>query len=102
LSRAYRKWSILTEYLRSWPGAERSNHLDVSFAAVGPLAAWLTGDHPLDDPFGQGSPIDKLCKARGQVLLLGAGFDCLTLIHAETMARIPKERIVEYKAPHAG
>ena len=37
-SRAYRKWSILTEYLRTWPSAERSNHPDVSFAAVGPKA----------------------------------------------------------------
>ena len=44
-SRAYRKWSILCEYLRTWPGACRSNHPDSSFSAV--------GFSPLDN---QGSP----------------------------------------------
>jgi len=32
-SRAYRKWGILTEYFRTWPGARRSDHPDASFAA---------------------------------------------------------------------
>src|SRR3990172_1316724 len=34
-SRAYRKWRILTEYLRTWPGACRSANPEWSMAAVG-------------------------------------------------------------------
>ncbi len=34
-SRANRGWSILTEYLRTTPGAHRSNHPTASVAAVG-------------------------------------------------------------------
>jgi aminoglycoside 3-N-acetyltransferase len=99
-SRAYRKWSILTEYLRTWPGAQRSNHPDVSFAAVGPRAKWLTADHPLDDWFGNGSPLDKLCQADGRVLLLGVDGESLTLIHyAESVATIPKGKLVRYRSP---
>lgn len=41
-SRAYRKWGILTEYLRTWPGAFRSNHPDASFAAVGAINSMMS------------------------------------------------------------
>jgi aminoglycoside 3-N-acetyltransferase len=50
-SRACRKWSILTEYLRTWPGAFRSDHPEASVAAVGAKAQWLAADHPLNYPF---------------------------------------------------
>jgi aminoglycoside 3-N-acetyltransferase len=98
-SRANRKWSILTEYLRTWPGAERSAHPDSSFAAVGPRAKWLMADHPLNYPLGPGSPLDKLCQAGGNVLLLGAGFDALTLIHlAENLARVAGKPVYRFRA----
>jgi len=70
-SRANRKWSILTEYLRTWPGAYRSDHPEASVVAVGAKAPWLTKDHPLHYPYGLGSPYAKLCELRGSVLLLG-------------------------------
>jgi aminoglycoside 3-N-acetyltransferase len=99
-SRAYRKWSILTEYLRTWPGAFRSNHPDASFAAVGALARWITENHPLQYGFGPGSPLAKLCEAKGKVLLLGAPFGSITLLHyAEHICRVPNKRIVHYKMP---
>lgn len=99
-SRAYRKWSILTEYLRTWPGACRSQHPDGSFAAVGAHAHWLTKDHPLQYGYGPGSPLAKLCDVGGQVLLLGAPFDSLTLLHyAEHLAKVPDKRIVRYRMP---
>jgi aminoglycoside 3-N-acetyltransferase len=50
-SRAHRKLSILTEYLRTWPGAFRSDHPEASVTAVGAKAQWLTADHPLNYPF---------------------------------------------------
>jgi aminoglycoside 3-N-acetyltransferase len=99
-SRAHRKWSILTEYLRTWPGACRSDHPEASVAAVGAKAQWITADHPLNYPYGPGSPFAKLCEARGKVLLLGAPLNTLTILHhAETIARIPNKRIIRYKMP---
>ncbi len=59
-SRANREWSILTEFLRTWPGARRSGNPDASFAAIGARAEWLTADHPLNYGYGAGSPLDKL------------------------------------------
>jgi len=99
-SRAYRKWSILTEYLRTWPGVFRSNHPDGSFAAVGALARWITENHPMQYGYGPGSPLAKLCEVKGKVLLLGAPFNTITLLHyAEHMAKVPNKRIVHYKMP---
>jgi aminoglycoside 3-N-acetyltransferase len=99
-SRANRKWSILTEYLRTWPGARRSDHPEASVVAVGAKAHWLTEDHPLDYPYGPGSPYAKLCEIGGKVLLLGSPLNAITLLHyAETIARVPAKRIVRYKMP---
>lgn len=99
-SRAYRKWSILCEYLRTWPGAYRSNHPDNSFVAVGSLARWITKDHPLQYGYGPGSPLAKLCEANGKVLVLGSPIHDITFLHyAEHMARVPNKRIVHYKMP---
>jgi aminoglycoside 3-N-acetyltransferase len=100
VSRANRKWSILTEYLRTWPGACRSNHPEASVAAVGAKARWLTTDHPLHYPYGIGSPFAKLCEANGKVLLLGAPLSTLTILHhAESLAQVPDKRIMRYKMP---
>ncbi len=99
-SPAVRKWSILTEYLRAWPGARRSQHPEGSFAAVGAQAEWLTKDHPLQYGYGTGSPLARLCEAGGRVLLLGAPFDTITLLHyAEHLASVPNKRTVRYKMP---
>jgi aminoglycoside 3-N-acetyltransferase len=99
-SRACRKWSILTEHLRTWPGACRSNHPEASCVAVGAKAKWLTKNHPLQYGYGRGSPLAKLCEAKGKVLLLGAPFSTITVLHyAEYLARVPNKRIVCYKMP---
>src|SRR5690606_9964566 len=37
-SRAVRKWSVVAELFRNWPGTLRSNHPDSSFCANGFLA----------------------------------------------------------------
>lgn len=99
-SRAKRDWSILTEYLRTWPGAMRSANPGASVAAVGARAEWITQDHPLQYGYGPGSPLDKLCQVGGHVLLLGAPLDTITLFHhAEHMARLPHKRTVRYQVP---
>jgi aminoglycoside 3-N-acetyltransferase len=99
-SRAYRKWSILTEYLRTWPGACRSANPGASMAAVGAQAEWLTADHPLNYGYGPGSPLDKLCQLDGWVLQIGVSPGTLTLLHhAEHLARIPNKRLFHYPVP---
>jgi aminoglycoside 3-N-acetyltransferase len=99
-SRAYRKWSILTEYLRTWPGAHRSSHPDASFAAVGAKAKWITENQPLQYGYGQGSPLAKLIEVNGKVLLLGAPFSTITLLHyVEHMVNVPNKKKVSFKMP---
>ncbi len=99
-SRAYRKWSILTEYLRTWPGAHRSSHPDASFVAVGAKAKWIIENHPLQYGYGQESPLAKLIEAKGKVLLLGAPLSAITLLHyVEHMANVPNKKKVSFKMP---
>jgi aminoglycoside 3-N-acetyltransferase len=99
-SPAVRAWSILAEYLRTWPGACRSDHPDSSFAAVGGRAGWITAEHSLQYGHGPGSPLAKLYEAGGKVLLLGATFDSITLLHyAEHLAQVPDKPVVRYKMP---
>ena len=82
------------------PGAVRSRHPDVSFAAVGAEAESLTAGHPWDHPHGPGSPLARLVEAGGKVLLLGAPLDTLTILHhAEAVADAPGKRLVEYEQP---
>jgi aminoglycoside 3-N-acetyltransferase len=99
-SRAHRRWSILTEYLRTRPGARRSANPCASIAAVGARAAWITADHPLQYGYGPGSPLAKLVGAGGQVLLLGSPLDAVTLLHySEHVAAVPDKRLARYRVP---
>jgi aminoglycoside 3-N-acetyltransferase len=99
-SRAHRKWSILTEYLRTRAGAYRSGNPGASFAAVGDKAKWITEDHPLQYGYGPGSPLAKLCESGGKVLLLGVPLYTVTMLHySEHMAPVPNKRTVRYKVP---
>jgi len=99
-SRAERRWGILTEYLRTWPGARRSNHPTASVAAVGARAEYLTAGHPLAYGYGIDSPFDKLCRSGGKVLLLGSPFSAVSLLHhAEHIAPLPDKVVVVNKTP---
>ena len=99
-SRAYRKWSILTEYLRTRPGAHRSGNPGASVAAVGARARWLTRDHPLNYGYGPGSPLAKLCEVGGKVLQIGTPLGTVTLLHySEHVADVPDKRVMRYAAP---
>ncbi len=90
----------LPEVLRRRPGAVRSRHPDVSFAALGARAEELTAEHPWDDPHGPGSPLARLVAAGGRVLLLGAPLETLTLLHhAEALADAPNKIFVSYEMP---
>jgi aminoglycoside 3-N-acetyltransferase len=100
ISRAVRDHGILAEVVRGWPGAQRSLTPEASVAAIGAQAEEITQDHPLDYGYGAGSPLARLVEAQGQVLMLGAPLDTITLLHyAENRARMRQKRVIHYACP---
>ena len=90
----------VSEALRTWPGSRHSGHPEAGVAAVGPLAEVLTSSHPYDDAYGAGTPYARLVELCGQVALLGAPLETVTLVHhAEAIARVPGKRRVSYGSP---
>lgn len=88
------------EALRTWPGALHSGHPEAGVAALGPLAEALTASHPYDDAYGAGTPYARLVELGGQVALLGAPLNSVTLVHhAEAVAQVPGKRRVGYRYP---
>lgn len=71
----------LSEAIRLLPGARRSAHPQTSFAAVGPLAEDITGDHPLAQHLGWDSPLGRLYGHGAQALLIGTGAGSFTPFH---------------------
>src|ERR687889_102418 len=90
----------IPEALRTWPGACHSGHPEAGVAAFGPLAEDLTAGHPYDDAYGAGTPYARLVELGGQVVVLGAPLDTVTLVHhAEAVARVPGKRRMGYAMP---
>lgn len=100
VSSARRDFGRFPERLRTWPGAWRSAHPEVSFAALGPKAHWLLDAQQDQDPWGPDSPLGRLVAVDGQVLLLGAPINRLTLCHhAESIVDLPGKYYREYRMP---
>lgn len=80
----------VTEALRKRPEAKRSVHPTHPYAAIGPRAEWLTCEHLNLLTFDQNSPLGKLAREGGWVVLLGVGMNANTAAHiGETLARVP-------------
>lgn len=83
-----RRVGIVPETARTWPGAVRSDHPQLSFVAIGPRAEWLMSEHKLNCCLGDDSPLKKLETVDARILLLGVDFTACTSFH-----------LAEYRVP---
>lgn len=99
-SRANRDHGAFAEFVRTTPGAVRSENPGASVVAIGGRAEWFTANHALNYGYGPKSPFARLVEVRGKVLLVGAPLDTISLLHhAEHLARIPNKRIFRMEIP---
>lgn len=86
-----REMGAVAENLLMRRATLRSAHPLHSHMAHGPHAAAIVADHPLDDSFGDRSPIGRLHDLDATVLLIGVGHANNTSLHlAESRAVIPR------------
>lgn len=85
-----REMGAVVEVFRDHPAARRSSHPQTSFAALGPQAARMCGEHQLPHRLGERSPLERLYEAGGWVLLLGVDHSVNTSLH-----------LAEYRSPQA-
>ena len=96
---AARDHGRIPERVRTWPGAQRSVHPEASMVAIGRLARELTADHPQVDAYGPDSPLGRLVAADGDVLMLGAPLETLTILHHAEAIAPPDKRTVTFEIP---
>ena len=85
----------LAEAFRQRSGTIVSDHPEGRFGARGAWAAELVRDPPWHHYYGPGSPLERLCRASGRVLRLGADFNTTTVLHwAEYLVELPEKRRV--------
>ncbi|WAO97118.1 SPBc2 prophage-derived aminoglycoside N(3')-acetyltransferase-like protein YokD [Fusarium falciforme] len=75
------RMGVVSETVRTWPGAVRSMHPQTSFSAIGANSKVVTEAHALDSLLGDESPLTRLEDVDAKVLLLGVGFDVCTCFH---------------------
>lgn len=77
----------IAECFHRHPSTIRSLHPAHSFMAWGNNANEWMRTHPLEDSFGEGSPLEKMMNSELKILLIGVGFDTCTALHYAEFAQ---------------
>lgn len=77
----------IAECFHRHPETIRSMHPAHSFMAWGLHAADWMSEHPLEDSFGERSPLGKMMPAEVKIILIGVGFDSCTALHFAEFAQ---------------
>lgn len=84
------KTGALSEVMRKRPNAVRSLHPSHSVTAIGNGAFELCEGHHMLPGLGVDSPLDRVAKAGGGILLLGVGHTSNSTVHVgEAYAKVP-------------
>jgi aminoglycoside 3-N-acetyltransferase len=94
------RMGAIAETFRKQEATIRSDHPQVSFAARGANAKFITEKHTLNFALGEGSPLARIYDLDGSVLLLGVTHSSNTSIHlAEYRANYPWKHAERQYAP---
>ena len=83
----------IPETFRKYPYVVRSNHPTTSFAAWGKKAKYIIKSHRLENDLGKDSPLGKIYKLNGEILLLGVPHINNSSLHlAEYLCEYPGKK----------
>lgn len=90
---------VLSEYIRTRPGAIRSMHPLLSVCAIGPKAELISGDASRS-AFGWDSPFERLHRYGAKILCIGVDLLSMTFVHhIEQFFGVPYSYSKEWSTP---